>query len=200
MLESLSFPNIDDREEEIAEPYARTFQWLLDDTPSGNWRRDGFVKWIDSDESQVYWICGKAGSGKSTLMKNLHKSPKLREDLVKWAGSEKIVIAGFFCYSRGSSALQKSREGLLRSVTYQILVQRKDLVPFALESAPPNQLQILYKMARTRKTERRTCRKPHSSISVPPSSPRKRQSIVDTPRRVRLLRDAEATAGKLPRT
>jgi hypothetical protein len=55
-------------------------------------------------------------------------------------------------------------------------------------------------MARTRKIERRTCRKPHSSISVPPSSPRKRQSIVDTPRRVRLLRDAEATAGKLPRT
>jgi hypothetical protein len=55
-------------------------------------------------------------------------------------------------------------------------------------------------MARTRKTKRRTCRKPHSSISVPPSSPRKRQSIVDTPRRIRLLRDAEATAGKLPRT
>jgi hypothetical protein len=55
-------------------------------------------------------------------------------------------------------------------------------------------------MAQTRKTSRRTCRIPDSSISVPPSSPRKRQTIVDTPRRVRLLRDVEATAGKLPRT
>jgi hypothetical protein len=34
---------------------------------------------------------------------------------------------------------------------------------------------------------------------VPLSSPRKAQTIIDTPRRVRLLRDAEATAGKLPR-
>jgi hypothetical protein len=55
-------------------------------------------------------------------------------------------------------------------------------------------------MAQTRKTSRQTCRIPDSSISVPISSPRKRQTIVDTPHRVRLLRDAEATAGKLPRT
>jgi hypothetical protein len=54
-------------------------------------------------------------------------------------------------------------------------------------------------MAQTRNTERRTCRIPHSLVSVPLSSPRKAQTIVDTPRRVRLLRDAEATAGKLPR-
>ena len=55
-------------------------------------------------------------------------------------------------------------------------------------------------MAKTRKTARRTCRLPDSSISVAPSSPRKSNTIVDTPRRVRLLRDAAATAGKLPRT
>jgi hypothetical protein len=54
-------------------------------------------------------------------------------------------------------------------------------------------------MAKTRKTDRRTCRLPDSSISLTPSSPRKAQTIVDTPRRVRLIRDAEATAGKLPR-
>lgn len=47
---------------------------------------------------------------------------------------------------------------------------------------------------------RRVCRKPHSSISLSPSSPRQSKTIVDTPRRTRLLCDAKATAGKLPRT
>jgi hypothetical protein len=54
-------------------------------------------------------------------------------------------------------------------------------------------------MANTRKTDRRTCRIADSSISLSPSAPRKSNTIVDTPRRVRLLRDAHSTAGKLPR-
>jgi hypothetical protein len=54
-------------------------------------------------------------------------------------------------------------------------------------------------MAKTRKTTRRTCRQPDSSISLSPSSPRTSRTIVDTPRRVKLIRDAQATAGKLPR-
>jgi hypothetical protein len=53
-------------------------------------------------------------------------------------------------------------------------------------------------MAKTRKTTRKTCRQPDSSISLSPSSPRKLKTIVDTPRRVKLIRDAQATAGKLP--
>ena len=55
-------------------------------------------------------------------------------------------------------------------------------------------------MAKTRKTTRKTCRRPDLSIPLSPSSPRKSKTIVDTPRRVKLIRDAQATAGKLPRT
>jgi hypothetical protein len=65
--------------------------------------------------------------------------------------------------------------------------------------APPFRLRINYKMAKTRKTTRKTCRQPDSSISMSPSSPRKSKTIVDTPRRVKLIRDAQATADKLPR-
>jgi hypothetical protein len=54
-------------------------------------------------------------------------------------------------------------------------------------------------MARTRKTTRRNCRYAHSSISLPSASPREANTIVDTPRRVRLLCAADSTAGKLPR-
>jgi hypothetical protein len=54
-------------------------------------------------------------------------------------------------------------------------------------------------MARTRKTTRRNCRHADSSISLPSASPRETNTIVDTPRRVRLLCAADSTAGKLPR-
>jgi hypothetical protein len=54
-------------------------------------------------------------------------------------------------------------------------------------------------MAFTRKTDRRTCRKPDSTLSLSPKASRQSNTIVDTPRRVRLLCDAQATAGKMTR-
>jgi hypothetical protein len=54
-------------------------------------------------------------------------------------------------------------------------------------------------MAQTRKTSRRTCRKPDPVINLSPKSPRKANTMVDTPRRVRLLHDAHSTAGKMTR-
>jgi hypothetical protein len=54
-------------------------------------------------------------------------------------------------------------------------------------------------MAKSKKTDRLTCRKIDPSISLDLSSPRRSKTVVDTPRRVRLLRDAELTAGKWPR-
>jgi hypothetical protein len=54
-------------------------------------------------------------------------------------------------------------------------------------------------MARLRKPTRRNCVRVDPSISLPPASPRTAQTIVDTPRRARLLCAAQSTAGKLPR-
>lgn len=54
-------------------------------------------------------------------------------------------------------------------------------------------------MARIRKTTRKNCQQPDSSTSIPTEPPREPNTIVDTPRRTRLLCAAQATAGKLPR-
>src|SRR4051794_4378955 len=50
------------------------------------------------------------------------------------------------------------------------------------------------------RSKRRVCRKSFSPILLSPSSPRVSKTIIDTPHRTRLIRDAKATAGKLPRT
>lgn len=54
-------------------------------------------------------------------------------------------------------------------------------------------------MARKVITDRKNCQQADSSISLPSAPSRKANTIVDTPRRVRLLCDAQHTAGKLPR-
>ena len=55
-------------------------------------------------------------------------------------------------------------------------------------------------MIKTYKTDRRICRIPDSSILITSSSSRRTQTIVDTPRQVRLIRDVEVTVDKLSRT
>jgi hypothetical protein len=54
-------------------------------------------------------------------------------------------------------------------------------------------------MTKTRKSDQKNCQRPDSSISLTESSPRRAQTVVDTPRRARLICDAQATAGKIPR-
>lgn len=73
-----------------------------------------------------YWISGKAGSGKSTLMKYLRQDPRFMESLNVWAGDDGLVIADFYFWNSGAE-IQKSQEGLLRSLLWQVLNQNISL-------------------------------------------------------------------------
>ncbi|KAF2236932.1 hypothetical protein EV356DRAFT_530447 [Viridothelium virens] len=72
ILDSLSFPVIHMREEEIAEAHKRTFEWIFS--------QKHFVDFLKL-ESGHFWISGKAGSGKSTLMKFLCSHERTEEAL-----------------------------------------------------------------------------------------------------------------------
>jgi NACHT domain len=83
--------------------------------------------WLEKEES-LYWITGKAGSGKSTLMKFLQRDPRTAESLRKWAGTDQLVIGWFYFWNSGS-AIQRSLEGLLRTLLYNVAKQLKDCIP-----------------------------------------------------------------------
>jgi hypothetical protein len=86
-----------------------------------------FVDWLDNPYGQgIYWIHGKAGSGKSTLMKFLADHDETRTRLKPWSRGKSLVIAKFFFWHAGTS-LQKSQEGLLRSLIFEILRQSPKL-------------------------------------------------------------------------
>jgi hypothetical protein len=67
-LERLYFPEISDRENRIVAAHENTFQWIFKDPGLGGTPWPSFVDWLENG-SGFYWITGKAGSGKSTLMK-----------------------------------------------------------------------------------------------------------------------------------
>jgi predicted transcriptional regulator len=123
ILMSLYFPDRRLRHDTIVEAHSKTFEWVFRDT------KGEFKKWLKGDRG-IFWVNGKAGSGKSTLMKFLAGHPRTRSLLLPWAGNTPLVIVDFYFWYLGS-ALQKSEEGLLRSMLFQILRRCPELIHIA---------------------------------------------------------------------
>jgi hypothetical protein len=75
----------------------------------------------------MFWIKGKPGSGKSTLMKYILNDYRTQKALS--ANSRRhLCTAAFFFHDRGVHEDQKSFEGLLRSIIHQILESVPELL------------------------------------------------------------------------
>ena len=121
VLESLLFEEIKLREDQIQPAYTKTFTWIFEDDTTS------FKRWLTSSDG-IFWVSGKAGSGKSTLMKLLANHKTTKKLLRQWSGSENLVIASFYFWNAGRDA-QKSQLGLMKSLLYQIFRQCPDLIP-----------------------------------------------------------------------
>ncbi|KAI1377674.1 hypothetical protein F4677DRAFT_44426 [Hypoxylon crocopeplum] len=139
IMKWLSFSAMQQRLEDIQETHPGTFDWIFD----ARLRQDGytsFPEWLRRNESGIYWVKGREGSGKSTLMKHIWRSPKTREQLIEWQGKSELCTAAFSLWRAGSS-LARSQAGLLRSLLYTLLSQKPDLTPLAF----PYQFSVLYR-------------------------------------------------------
>ena len=114
---------MNERYEDITEAHAQTFRWIYENPDLK------FMNWLRKGEG-IYWISGKAGCGKSTLMKHLCKNPKTRQSLP--SDIENICVAGFFFHDRGPHPLLKSQEGLFRAILHRILSRYRQLISVVL--------------------------------------------------------------------
>lgn len=134
VIDSLRFDTITERYEGIAEAHKHTFDWIFqpmennEDPNEDGW--SDYVQWLRKGEG-LYWIHGKPGSGKSTLMKFIYENPKTYEHLLIWANGTPYYLAPFFFWS-GGTKLQKSQDGLLRSLLLDVLQRIPELVPYVL--------------------------------------------------------------------
>ncbi|KAI1336379.1 hypothetical protein F5Y15DRAFT_418922 [Xylariaceae sp. FL0016] len=131
VLDCLWFRMIDDRRISVTDAHPETLHWALSPPAAGlHW--DDLSAWLRSG-FDIYWVSGKAGSGKSTLMKHLLGQRQTHDLLQEWAGSSRLVTANFFFCFLGFPE-QKNHHGLCRGLLYQILHAHSDLVPELLPS------------------------------------------------------------------
>ncbi|KAH9206139.1 hypothetical protein DL95DRAFT_488419 [Leptodontidium sp. 2 PMI_412] len=121
-MSKLTFKDISVRENRIDPAFDKTFQWIFQRLQSSSKPWSSFVDWLLSPQ-HVYWITGKAGSGKSTLMKYIIHNQRTQDLLRIWAnnaGGKQLVTVSFYLWNAGSQ-FQRTQEGLLRSLLYKAL-------------------------------------------------------------------------------
>lgn len=119
---SLWYETMEDREHTILPAYNRTLDWVFKSQGSPRQKRlrwDDFNNFLSKDPG-TYWVTGKAGSGKSTLMKFANLNPSLDAALQTWAAGRRLVKASFYFYYLGTT-MQKSLLGLLRSMVLALI-------------------------------------------------------------------------------
>ena len=127
LLESLHFAGMTDRHHRIVEAHEKTFQWLFLPDNANQQKWTDFSEWLEG-ESTLYWITGKAGSGKSTLMKYIYGDKRTMDHLKTWAAGVPLVTAAFFFWN-SSTRMQMSEVGFLQSILSQVLTERPTLIP-----------------------------------------------------------------------
>ncbi|KAI1746629.1 hypothetical protein F4782DRAFT_523861 [Xylaria castorea] len=132
ILNSLWYTDINSREQDILENHADTFQWIFENPKTAGKPWDSFVDYLTGDTS-TYWITGKPGCGKSTLMKFISDSPKTQVLLEQWAGERELIRASYYFYYHGRE-YQKSEIGMIRSLLYSILEGRRHLISSAFKT------------------------------------------------------------------
>ncbi|KAK2022108.1 hypothetical protein LX32DRAFT_630495 [Colletotrichum zoysiae] len=127
LLDWLYFRQETDRFHDIKPAHKGTFEWIYSKPRLGasgaTWTN--FHNWLRND-SGIYWISGKAGSGKSTLMKFISTDERTRQPLLDWGVGCRLLILSFYFWDVGTR-LQKSLEGLFRSIISQALKECPEL-------------------------------------------------------------------------
>jgi hypothetical protein len=148
----------------IPDAYRATFEWVFNEEyrPAAlgvahdlitsnhcSLSADTFVSWLKSDQ-KLYWVTGKPGAGKSTLMKFLSSHRSLKPISKEWTnrndsknfsnhvdsvielwngeypypgkGRRQFRVGTYFFWNPGSP-MQKSKRGLCQTLLYQLLNQ-----------------------------------------------------------------------------
>jgi len=146
ILRSLSFESRPVRHSSIPSAHIKTFEWVFrshDSNGNGDpsTTRGDLLKWL-AEGNGTFWVSGKPGSGKSTFMKFLADHPKTAAALNTWSSPGRLVVASHFFWSAGTP-MQKSWQGLLQTLLYDIFRQLPDLIETACADRWPKAVEEL---------------------------------------------------------
>lgn len=116
---ALAFPQMGLRSSTVEDAYSDTCQWLFSTPEYRCWQDHTLYP----DHHGFFWIKGKPGSGKSTVMKTMLS----RTESTNYRLPNEIMLSYFF-NARGD-VLEKTTEGLYRSLLCQALGRVSTLSP-----------------------------------------------------------------------
>lgn len=152
-LSTLWFAEMNARENNIKEASEDTVRWIfvegtsvsetlsesddLSDSDSNTQCQDEhptqFRQWLESTGS-IFWILGKPGSSKSTVMKFLIQNGQTLEYLSKWR--QPVLICRFFFIESCTNPLQRQLRGCLRALLHQVVSSKPYILDKLLYSRP----------------------------------------------------------------
>ncbi|EEU44552.1 uncharacterized protein NECHADRAFT_85212 [Fusarium vanettenii 77-13-4] len=153
LLGSLRFQEMNQRRNETTDPEKATFERIFranesttnvgettesrhdtdeDDTDKIDvvWQR--FVDWLRSGEG-LFWVQGKPGSGKSTLVRYIINDKATQTLLDQWHSGTRIISHFFW---KIGTPMQNNKKGLFCSLLYQLLQDNKELISFLIRTFP----------------------------------------------------------------
>ena len=133
LLASLKYPGMNERWNAVSETHHDTFEWIFDEKIGHQW--DSFLHFLETDGQFPYWICGKPGSGKSTLMKFICEHPRTKEALGKWKPGSEPIILSYFIWKPGHIN-QRNLKGLLYHLLHQLVDYDSSLSPKLMMEFP----------------------------------------------------------------
>ncbi len=133
ILKSLAFRSNVARHDTIPEAHQRTFSWVFSAPESEETSSSDLSlrAWLERGNG-IFWVSGKPGAGKSTLMKFIADHESAQEALSKWSAPKRTVIVSHYFWCAGTQ-MQRSHNGLLQTLLFEILRQ----LPDAIESLFP---------------------------------------------------------------
>jgi hypothetical protein len=123
---ALYYEGMDSRRAQLDLPAIGSLDWIWS-SPLADWFKG---------PGDLFWISGKPGSGKSTLVKYLAESKRTRDYLGN-LGSDWVVVYFYFDFRAGRET-PNALEGLLRSFLYQLCESFPESIGLAVHILDPN--------------------------------------------------------------
>ncbi|OKL57442.1 hypothetical protein UA08_07168 [Talaromyces atroroseus] len=134
LLGSLHYEKMNARRNHISVNHDDTFSWIFPPQHSNSNAnmQDRFVEWLKDPNQRIFWINGKAGSGKSVLMKFLVDNPRT-QFILDGDANRTTIILSHFLWTAGQP-LERNMQGLLCSLIHQLLDTKTELCRVVLEN------------------------------------------------------------------
>lgn len=127
LRDRLWFAAISRRHYAITAAHKKTFDWIFNGQKKTTESNTTLMEWMTVG-SGLYWVNGRAGTGKSSLMRFLDDDPRTEDAFRLWAGERPLVLTAFYFWNSeaaGDNCL-KSLSGLYKGILFGLIDQNDE--------------------------------------------------------------------------